>query len=140
MVRSQAPGMKAQLSIGRLAAEGGVNVETIRYYQRRGLICAPVKPASGYRRYPPETLRRVRFIKRAQSLGFSLAEIAALLGLDEARDCVTTRDLAARKLEDVRSKLADLKAMQRALTSLVRQCDSGAAGGRCPIIHTLAAE
>jgi len=140
MVRSQAPSVKVELSIGRLAAEGGVNVETIRYYQRRGLISAPIKPASGYRRYSQESLRRVRFIKRAQLLGFSLAEIAALLGLDEARDCATTRDLAARKLKDVQSRLADLKAMQRALISLVRQCDSGAAMGRCPIIHTLAAD
>jgi len=140
MVRSQASGVRVGLSIGRLAAEGGVNVETIRYYQRRGLISAPIKPATGYRRYSPESLRRVRFIKRAQLLGFSLAEIAALLALDEERDCTTTRDLAARKLKDVQSRLADLKAMQRALMSLVRQCDTGATRGRCPIIHTLAAD
>lgn len=130
----------AELTIGRLADEAGVNVETIRYYQRRGLMPEPDKPALGHRRYAIDAVKRVRFIKRAQVLGFTLAEIGSLLELDEARACAETRDLAAHKLQVIEDKLADLKAMRKALTALVRQCDTGAARGVCPIIHALAAD
>lgn len=130
----------AELTIGRLAAEAGVNVETIRYYQRRGLMSEPDKPVNGQRRYAVDAVRRVRFIKRAQVLGFTLEEIAGLLELDEAHACAETRDLAAHKLEVIESKLADLKAMHKALTSLLRKCDTGAAKSTCPIIHALAAD
>lgn len=130
----------AELTIGRLATEARVNVETIRYYQRRGLMIEPDKPINGQRRYAVDAVRRVRFIKRAQVLGFTLEEIGSLLDLDEARACAETRELATHKLEVIDGKLADLKAMRRALTSLLRECDTGAAKGACPIIHALAAD
>lgn len=129
-----------ELTIGRLADEAGVNVETIRYYQRRGLMPEPDKPAHGHRRYAGDAIKRVRFIKRAQVLGFTLEEIGSLLELDEARACAETRGLAAHKLQVIEDKLADLKAMRKALTVLVRQCDAGATRGVCPIIHSLASD
>jgi MerR family mercuric resistance operon transcriptional regulator len=129
-----------ELTIGRLAAEAGVNVETVRYYQRRGLMAEPEKPMNGQRRYDVDAVKRVRFIKRAQVLGFTLDEIGSLLELDEARACAETRELAAHKLEVIETKLADLKAMRKALTALLRECDTGAAKGACPIIHALAAD
>jgi MerR family transcriptional regulator, mercuric resistance operon regulatory protein len=130
----------AELTIGRLAGEAGVNVETIRYYQRRGLMTEPDKPVNGQRRYAVDAVRRVRFIKRAQVLGFTLEEVSSLLALDEAHACAETRDLAALKLETIEGKLADLKAMRKALTSLLRQCDTGSVKTACPIIHALAAD
>ena len=127
----------SELTIGGLADEAGVNVETIRYYQRRGLMPEPDKPAQGYRRYDATTVKRVRFIKRAQALGFTLEEIGGLLELDEAHACAETRELAAHKLGAIETKLADLAAMRKALTALVCQCDAGAMQGNCPIIHAL---
>ncbi|MGE0496485.1 MAG: Hg(II)-responsive transcriptional regulator [Ramlibacter sp.] len=128
----------AELTIGRLADEAGVNVETIRYYQRRGLMEEPDKPIGGHRRYAADAIKRVHFIKKAQVLGFTLEEIGSLLELDEAHACGETRDLASHKLEVIENKLADLKAMHKALKALVQQCDTGAAKGACPIIHALA--
>lgn len=132
--------MTSELTIGRLADEAGVNVETIRYYQRRGLMAEPDKPASGHRRYGPAAIKRVRFIQRAQVLGFTLEEVASMLELDEACACAETRELAGHKLQVIEEKLADLKAMRKALLALLRQCDTGAATGSCPIIHALAAD
>ena len=129
-----------ELKIGRLADEAGVNVETIRYNQRRGLMLEPDKPAAGHRRYAADAVKRVRFIKRAQFLGFTLEEISGLLELDEAHACAETRELTSHKLEVIESKLVDLKAMRLALKALLRQCDAGAAKGTCPIIHALAAD
>lgn len=130
----------AELTIGRLADEAGVNVETIRYYQRRGLMPEPDKPVNGHRHYAADAVKRVHFIKKAQVLGFTLEEIGSLLELDEAHGCAETRELASNKLEVIESKLADLKAMRKALVALLRQCDTGAAQGVCPIIHALAAD
>ena len=132
--------MQDGVTIGRLAKAAGVNVETIRYYQRRGLMTEPDKPINGQRRYAVDAVRRVRFIKRAQALGFTLEEIGGLLELDEAHACAETRELAAHKLEVIEGKLADLKAMRNALTSLLRECDTGSAEGACPIIHALAVD
>ncbi len=140
MVRSQGAQMTNELTIGRLADEAGVNVETIRYYQRRGLMTEPDKPTSGHRRYGPAAIKRVRFIKRAQVLGFTLDEVGSMLELDDARACAETRELATHKLHVIEEKLADLKAMRKALMNLLRQCDTGAARGNCPIIHALAAD
>lgn len=128
------------LTIGGLADEAGVNVETIRYYQRRGLMPEPDKPAHGYRRYDATTVKRVRFIKRAQALGFTLEEIGGLLELDEAHACAETRELASHKLQTIETKLADLVAMRKALTALLCQCDAGAMKGNCPIIHALGSD
>jgi MerR family mercuric resistance operon transcriptional regulator len=130
--------MQRELTIGRLAALADVNVETIRYYQRRGLLDEPRKPAGGCRHYPADMARRVRFIKRAQALGFTLEEIASLLRLDGADCCADTRELAAHKIALIERKLLDLAAMRAALAALVHQCNTGQAGGPCPIISVLA--
>jgi MerR family mercuric resistance operon transcriptional regulator len=98
MVRSQEVDMSDDLTIGILAKRSGVNVETIRYYQRRHLLQEPSKPPGGYRHYSSEAVKRVRFIKRAQTLGFTLQEISGLLRLDERKACLETREIAAQKL------------------------------------------
>lgn len=131
--------MATGLSIGKLAQAAGVNIETIRYYQRRGLLDEPPKPLSGYRCYLPEQIRRLRFIKRAQALGFTLDEVRALLTLDASCTCRETRALAVRKLALIEQKIADLAAMQQVLGKLVQQCDVGG-GATCPIIDALNGE
>ncbi|GKS70601.1 mercuric resistance operon regulatory protein [Nitrosomonas sp. PY1] len=132
--------MAAELTIGKLAEAAGVNIETIRYYQRRGLLEEPVKPPYGHRRYSANEAKRVRFIKRAQALGFTLAEVGGLLTLDEACACTETRALAARKLGLIEQKISDLTAMRQVLGGLVQQCDAGDGGADCPIINVLAGE
>lgn len=129
--------MSKGLTIGQVAESAGVNVETIRYYQRRGLLSEPVKPQGGHRRYAPETVKHIRFIKRAQALGFTLEEVASLLTLEEACACAETRALAAHKVELIEEKLTDLSAMRDALAGLVRQCDAGEPAQGCPIIQVL---
>ena len=126
------------LSIGQVAVAANVNVETIRYYQRRGLLTEPHKPLGGHRRYSSQEVSRLRFIKRAQVLGFTLEEIENLLRLDGANSCSDTRDVAMRKLALIDAKMADLTAMREALTGLVRQCSIGDRQGICPIIDALA--
>ncbi|AXK39950.1 Hg(II)-responsive transcriptional regulator [Crenobacter cavernae] len=130
--------MAEALTIGRVAKLAGVNVETIRYYQRRGLLAEPDKPTGGYRRYPAEVVKRTRFIKRAQALGFTLDEVAGLLRLDEAGACAQTRELAAHKVALIDQKLAGLTAMRQALADLIGQCDAGQSSMGCPIIQVLA--
>ena len=130
--------METELTIGKLANAAGVSVETIRYYQRRGLLDEPPKPQGGQRRYATEQAKRVRFVKRAQALGFTLDEVGSLLSLDVARACSETRALADRKRMMIERKMADLKAMHRVLADLVRQCDAGDRGATCPIIDVLA--
>lgn len=132
--------METELTIGKLADAAGVNIETIRYYQRRGLLDEPPKPLGGHRRYAPEQAKRVRFIKRAQALGFTLDEVGALLTLDVACACGETRALAVRKLGLIEQKMADLAAMRQALGGLVQQCDAGDGGASCPIIDVLAGD
>lgn len=132
--------MAVELSIGQLAAEAGVSVETIRYYQRRGLLELPPKPRSGQRRYSPAFRQKVRFIRRAQALGFTLEDIGSLLTLDRANACAETRDMASRKLQLIEDKLGDLATMRDALRELVRQCEAGATQAECPIIRTLASD
>jgi MerR family mercuric resistance operon transcriptional regulator len=129
--------MPKELTIGRVAELARVNVETVRYYQRRGLLKEPDKPHRGYRRYPADTVKHIRFIKRAQALGFTLEEVAGLLHLEEACACAETRALAAHKVDLIDRKLADLAAMRKALASLVQQCDAGEPTKGCPIIHVL---
>ncbi|HVH89167.1 MAG TPA: Hg(II)-responsive transcriptional regulator [Terriglobales bacterium] len=129
--------MKDYLTIGTLAERAAVNVETIRYYQRRGLLQEPVKPRGGFRHYPLDTAKRVRFIKRAQALGFTLEEIVGLLALDEKKACLETRGIAAHKLGLIEQKIADLVKVKRALSRLLRACDVSSAGVPCPIIHLL---
>jgi MerR family mercuric resistance operon transcriptional regulator len=125
------------LTIGILAKRSGVNVETIRYYQRRHLLQEPSKPPGGYRQYSSDTVTRVRFIKRAQALGFTLEEITGLLGLDERKACLETREVAVQKVALIEQKIADLSRMKKSLSRLVRACDASSAGEQCPIIHLL---
>jgi MerR family transcriptional regulator, mercuric resistance operon regulatory protein len=126
-----------QMTIGRLARAAGAHVETIRYYQRRGLLESPRRPPGGVRRYGDAALARLRFIKRAQAIGFTLEEIRELLRLERAPGCREARTLAAVKLAAVRARIADLEGMRSALERLVAQCDSGRARS-CPIIDSLA--
>jgi MerR family mercuric resistance operon transcriptional regulator len=129
--------MSDSLTIGILAKRVGVNVETIRYYQRRALLEEPSKPYGGFRHYPEEAVKRILFVKRAQTLGFTLEEIQGLLALDERKACMETRGIAAHKLELIEQKIADLLKIRKALTRLVRSCDESSAGAPCPIIHLL---
>ncbi|MEE8060076.1 MAG: Hg(II)-responsive transcriptional regulator [Pseudomonadales bacterium] len=128
--------MKKPLTIGAIADQAGVNVETIRYYQRKGLILEPPKPASGFRVYSAETIDRLRFIHRAKALGFTLVEIITLLQLS-ASDCTKTRSLTQQKLKLIRSKIADLQSIEVALEQLVTQCESSRPSTDCPIIAAL---
>ena len=124
------------LTIGTIAKQAGVSVETIRYYQREGLITEPPKPESGFRVYPLETIDHLKFIQRAKALGFTLAEISALLELS-ASDCDATRTMTQQKLDLVRAKITDLQAMEAALEELVTQCESNQPTDKCPIIAAL---
>ncbi len=125
------------ITIGQLAREAGVNVETVRYYQRLGLIQEPPKPLQGYRRYPVEAVARLRFIKRAQTLGFTLAEIAELLALGDGR-CREVQALARQKLERIRARQRDLAAMAAALEDLLSRCEAGAEDTGCALVEALA--
>jgi MerR family mercuric resistance operon transcriptional regulator len=126
------------MTIGVLARSAGVNIETVRYYQRRGLIATPRKPLGGVRRYPADALARLRFIKRAQQLGFTLREIADLLKLGEG-SCNQTRTLAERKRADIDTRIQDLRAMRATLEKLIRSCRAGVRP-TCPIIESLSSE
>jgi len=131
---------KPPLTIGALAKAVGVNVETIRFYQRKGLIRQPEKPLSGFRVYPPETRQRLAFIRSAKELGFTLNEIAELLKLEDS-DCRQARALAEGKLAAVRSRIQRLEQMRDELERLVAACgDHGDGGQSCAIIRTLAAD
>lgn len=125
-----------QYTIGQLAKAAGVGVETIRYYQRRGLLAVP-DVSSGFRTYPFADAERIRFIKRAQELGFSLEEISHLLMLEDSNDKPAIRDIASERLDQVRAKLADLKKMETMLTQLIDACASAPQQAQCPIIKAL---
>lgn len=126
--------MKA-MTIGMLARTSGVHVETIRFYQRRGLLAQPRRPAGGVRRYSADAVARLRFIRRAQDIGFTLGEIAELLRLQ--RGCRDAHDLATAKLAAIERRLADLNRVRKTLRELVGRCEAGRSAG-CPIIEALA--
>lgn len=128
---------RATLAIGRLARAAGVGVETIRYYQRRGLLPAAL-PAAGVRRYELDLVHRVHFIKHAQSLGFTLDEVASLLALQDGQDRSSVRDIAAARLEQIDAKLAALSAMSGTLNQLLLQCAQDDGHHCYPIIACLA--
>lgn len=128
------------IRISELAKEAGVHVETIRYYQGIGLLPRPHRDQGRIRRYDADAFKRLLFIKRAQALGFSLEEVAMLLGLAQGEHCAETKALAEKKLSLVKEKMRDLAAMRDALQGLVRECAPGSAGRGCPIIDALAAE
>ena len=131
------PPGKSGITVGQLARAAAVNVETVRYYQRIGLLSLPGRDYGSIRRYLADDLKRIRFIKRAQKLGFSLDEVALLLGLSDGRHCAQTRVLAEKKLTVVEEKIADLEAIQKALKGLVAKCSKGSRGCGCPIIDVL---
>ena len=124
------------LTIGNLAANAGVNVETIRYYERRGLIDQPVKPQNGHRRYDKTIHDRILFIKKAQGLGFQLDEIKNLLSLASGH-CSEIQSLAEAKLDEVQLKVKDLQRLETVLADLVGQCKARVNKADCPIIDAL---
>ncbi|WP_022698133.1 MerR family DNA-binding protein [Euryhalocaulis caribicus] len=136
--------MAKSLTIGRAARQAGVSVETIRFYERKGLLEQPARPAGGgYRAYPADAIRKLQFIKQAQGLGFSLREIHDLLALrsDPAAQCDEVRAKTQTKLEDVEKKIARLQAMRDALVAMVESCPrEGAASDRCTILKFLDSE
>lgn len=127
------------LTIGKLAKFSGVGVETIRYYQQLGLLPVPVATGA-YRHYPASLVSRIRFIKRAQELGFSLSEIADLLSFEDGADRCSIRRLANEKLEQIQAKLRDLNRMKKVLSQLIHECEETSTEQPCPIISTLAKE
>jgi len=129
--------IKAAHTIGQIARAAGVNVETVRFYHRRGLLPLPARAYGTVRRYGKESLARLRFIRRAQRLGFTLDEVAALLGLNDGRSCSAARELAERKLAVVEDRLRDLSVLRDQLTSLVRRCRTERGKVHCPLIDAL---
>ncbi len=125
------------LRIGALADAASVNVETIRYYQHLGLISKPEKPPGGQRAYPPSVVTRLRFIRRAQQLGFKLEEIADLLKLESGVDRAGIRRIAGKRLVEIRERINDLTRMERMLTGLVDDCEHTSGKHRCPIIEAI---
>ncbi|MBV6761440.1 MerR family transcriptional regulator [Rhodococcus opacus] len=122
-----------------LATRAGVNVQTLRYYERRGLLAQPPRSPSGYRAYPPDAAAVVRFIKRAQDHGFSLDEVQELLHLAEGgpEDCDAARALAEARMAALAERIADLQRMQRSLSQLVDTCERPRSDRCCPLLHTL---
>ena len=127
------------LTIGALAKAANVHVETVRYYQRRGLMLEPKRQLGSVRRYGEEAVKRLRFIRRAQELGFTLEEVKILVRLGETPNCRDAQSLASRKLHLVESRLEDLRRMRSALQTLVTQCENGQKRS-CPVIDTLSRE
>ena len=126
-----------QMSIGQLAEAAGVGVETIRYYQRRQLLAQPERLSGVIGRYPPDALTRLRFIKRSQSLGFSLDDVQALLSLDEGRACSTAKKIGEHKLAEVRERIQTLKALESVLQQLVSRCSTSRRKVSCPLIDAI---
>ena len=129
--------MVEKLTIGKVATAAAVNVETIRFYQRRGLLAEPPKAPGGFRYYDEATIARVRFVKRAQALGFSLEEVKDLLALERSNACGPSHDAAVRKLKLVEERIADLYGIRATLKELILQCESDPATVSCPIIASL---
>ncbi len=134
--------MSVGLRTGELAEQGGVNLQTIRYYEREGLLPKPPRSSSGYRFYPSDAVRRVRFIKRAQELGFSLAEIRQLLTIrvDPMKDCADVRRLAQEKIADIAAKIQTLERMSDVLTGLAGTCPGSGPASECPILESIDSE
>lgn len=127
------------LTLGGLAAAAGVNRETVRYYERRGLVSEPPRSGKGYRLYDADAERRLRFIKQAQALGFTLEEIGELLELrvSSTATCADVRERAQQKVADVERRIAALEAMRRTLTGIAVQCSGTGPVGDCPILDAL---
>ncbi|MBI3264102.1 MAG: MerR family DNA-binding protein [Acidobacteria bacterium] len=127
------------LTIGQVARQAGVGVETVRFYERQGLLDAPPRRASGYRQYAPEMVARLQFIRRAKELGFALKEIRELLSLRVAPEttCGDIKQQAEAKMADIDAKLRDLQRMKMALAQLVDACSGSGPTSQCPILDAL---
>ena len=130
-------GALENLTIGTFAQAAGVNVETIRFYQRKGLLPTPERPPGSIRRYGSADVARVKFVKAAQRLGFSLDEVGQLLTLEDGTHCSEAAELATQRLDDVRAKLADLNRIEAVLGNLVTECHVHQGKVSCPIIAAL---
>lgn len=130
--------MSRLYTIGRLAAAAGVHIETIRYYQRLRLLTEPSRPLGGIRRYSEADADRLRFIKRAQAMGFTLVEVGSLLRLQTRRSCHATRELAATKLRLVDARIRELRGLRKELAGLIADCDANTQEAKCPVIERLA--
>lgn len=130
------------LKIGEVAARGGVNLQTIRYYEREKLLPAPPRLPSGYRMFPEQTVQRVRFIKHAQELGFSLAEIRELMSIqiDPRKECSDVKRLAKSKIADIEEKIRRLESMKRVLSGLTKLCPGRGPSSVCPILESIDAK
>lgn len=126
-------------TIGLVAQRAGVGVETVRFYQRRGLIEEPATPATGFREYPEETIERIRFIRRAKDLGFTLEEIGGLLELkvDPGQNCASVKAYAVEKIALIEAKIRSLDGMRQQLTRLTAACDNGQRTSECAILEAL---
>jgi Hg(II)-responsive transcriptional regulator len=132
------PENTSTLTIGRLARAANVGIETIRYYQRRELLPTPEAGESAFRTYPMVLVERIRFIKRAQELGFSLEEIALFLKLEDGSNRSLIRKVAADRLAGIRAKIEDLKRMETVLATLIHECEVTGRAKPCPIIAAMA--
>lgn len=132
----------AGLKVGEVAKRAGVNLQTVRYYERRGLLPRPPRTPANYRIYPVDTVLRVRFVKRAQELGFTLKEIQELLALRAAPKtrCADVRARAEAKVHDIDQRVRTLRAMRRALHNLIGECSGRGPVSRCPILEAIESE
>lgn len=132
-----------EYTIGQAAKAAGVNIETLKYYERRGLLPEPPRSSGNYRLYPHDSIRIVRFVKRAQELGFTLNEIRELLALRDGgseANCADVRAKAVYKLRDIEGKIRSLQTMEKALAGLVKQCSGEGPVTGCPILEALEPE
>lgn len=125
------------LRIGEVARAAGVNVQTVRYYERRGLLPVPRRAPSGYRLYEEETVRRLRAIKRAQALGFTLRDIKELISIHSRRSAGEVREMVVGKLHEIDAGIRDLRAMRRALLDVAERCACGGDLSRCDVLEGL---
>lgn len=130
-------GEPENLTIGAFAKAAGVNVETIRFYQHKGLLPLPARPHGRIRRYGPADVARVSFVKAAQRLGFNLDEIGGLLKLEDGAHCSEAAEVAAHRLADVRARIADLARIEAVLTGLLGKCQAHQGNVSCPLIAAL---
>lgn len=129
--------MQTKLTIGKVAQATAVNIETIRFYQRKGLIEEPPKALGGFRYYSEKCIEKIHFIKRAQAIGFTLIEIKELLAMDSCDACQQTHDATLVKLKMVNAKIADLELIRETLKTLIGKCEKGSYEKDCPIIESL---
>ena len=127
------------MTIGQLAKAAGVGVETIRYYQRRGILATPSKPLGGHRYYAEASLQHLAFIKRGQQMGFSLDEIIGLMALRDGGRCGEGRNRAQKKLDELGARVDELNRMRRELKAIVAKCDSNKPRAPCPLASALRA-